>query len=180
MLKVNLRGPLTLALTVTSISIVLGLLGILILGHYLDGAAQAMRDKRYAAAQAANLTPRITELRSQEARAAGFERVFSLLLPKQDQLLEVPRVIEQLARSYNVEATFQFLGSPALDVTSATPLPFSLSAKGTPTDLAAYLRNLEVTNPRYMLSVERVELNAVVLTPETSQLGVTGSVYYQP
>jgi hypothetical protein len=179
-LQTKLKGPLTVALTVTGLSIAIGLAGVLLFGYYLDGAAQAMRDKRYAAAQAANLTPRITELRAQETGAAGYERIFSLLLPKQDQLLEVPRVIEQLANSYSVEATFQFLGSPALDVTAATPLPFGLNAKGTPENLAAYLRNLEVTNPRYMIGVERVELSGVVLTPETSQLSVQGSLYYQP
>lgn len=180
MLETNLKGPLTVALIVLGVSLGLGIAGVLIMSHYLNNEARAISMKRSTTVQAASLTPRISELRAQQTQAASYERIFSLLLPKQDQLLEVPRVIEQSGKAYNVDAKFQFQSSPALDVTSATALPFALQATGRSDDLAAYLRHLEVTNPRYMISVGRAEITASPQNPERSTLAIQGNLYYQP
>ena len=186
MLTTDLKGPLTRALLVIGLSILLGVGGIVLLGYLIEAKADEVRQTRTAAghlnggfAKAATLTPRLSELRQQEERAAGYERVFSLLLPTQEQLLEVPRVIESLGRSLGVESRFEFQGSPVLGATGVTFLPFSLSAKGSPQALGAYLKELEISNPRYIVEIGTVSIDSAASVPGDANLSVSGSLYYQ-
>ena len=179
MLQTNLKGPLTLAGIVIGLSLLLGLGGSYFLASALDAKAQAVSAARVAAARASTLGPRLAALEDQEAIAAGYERVIALLMPNQEQLLEVPRNIEQLARSHGTSASFQFLGSPAAgEAKPGDSLPFSLVVSGAPEALMAFLQNLEVRNPRYTLSVSTAELE-LAGQEGGGRLSVTGSFYYQ-
>lgn len=177
MLQTNLKRPLTLALGVIGLSLVVGIGGATLLGRALEAQAQEVIAARVAIARSSTLAPRLAELRAQEPQAAAYERVLGLLLPTQEQLLEVPRVLEQLGRSYDVTAKFQYQGSePGVGAVSA--LPFTIVANGTPGNLALYLREVEIRHPRYTISIGSVDLTASQAQPE-AQLSIAGSIYYQ-
>lgn len=179
MLQTNLKGPLTLAGIVIGLSLVLGLGGSWFLARALGREAQAVSVARMTSARAATLGPRIAALQSQEEIAARYQRVLALLMPTQEQLLEVPRNIEELGRSRQVEARFQFLGSPAAGASKpGDSLPFSLTASGKPAALLTYLEDLEIKNPRYTISISGTDMS---LRGEESDatLSATGNFFYQ-
>lgn len=179
MLQTNVKGPLTIAGIVVGLSLVLGLGGSYLLARALGAKAQAVSDARVASARAATLGPRIVELKSQEESANAYERVLALLMPTQEQLLEVPRSIEQLGRSHQVEARFQFLGSPGSGAAKAgASLPFSLSGTGSAANVASFVEDLELRNPRYTIGINSLEVT-LSATDSDSRLSVSGDVYYQ-
>lgn len=178
MLQTNLKGPLTLAAIVIGLSLLIGLGGSWFLASKLEAESQLVSNERMTAARASTLGPRIAALKDQEAAAAAYQRVISLLMPNQEQLLEVPRSIEQLARIHGADARFQFLGSPPPGATKpGDSLPFSLTANGTPEALTAYLVDLELKNPNYTISINNVELS--MGGPDGSKLTTAGNFYYQ-
>ncbi len=180
MLQTNLKGPLTLAGIVIGLSLVLGVGGAFLLDRWLTAEAQAVASARIASSRAATLGPRIASLKDQEQAAASYGRVLSLLLPTQEQLLEVPRSVEQLGVGHNVQSRFQFQGSPPPGaVEPGASLPFTLAATGAPGDLAAFLADFEHKNPRYTISIASAEININPLEQGGGQLAVTGSFYYQ-
>lgn len=169
---------MTVALVVLCTSLGIGIAGMLVLGHYLEAKASEVQTTRVAASKAATLSPRISDLKSQEQRAAGYDRIFSLLIPTQEQLLEVPRVIEALGQVQGLETKFSFQGSPELGVTGVTKLPFTLTAKGPERNLADFLEDLEISNPRYLIAVDRVSLDEGRAGAESGVLSVGGSFFY--
>ena len=179
MLQTNVKGPLTLAAIVIGLSLLLGLGGSYFLSSALANQAQAVADARVASARAATLGPRIASLKAQEAAAAAYERVITLLMPTQEQLLEVPHSIEQLGSTHNVDAHFRFLGSPQAGATKlGASLPFSLMAGGSPDSLLEYLDDLEIKNPHFTISVSSVELIAGN-DAQSNSMNINGNVYYQ-
>lgn len=178
MLQTNIKGPLTLAGIVIGLSLVVGLGGSWYLGSLITEKAAAVTAARVESSRIATLGPRLAALKTQEDTAAGYQRVLSLLLPTQDQLLEVPRAIEQLARTHQVEGRFTFLGSPSAGPTSAgASLPFSFAGNGTPLQLTSFLEDLESKNPRYTVRVGQAEITAG--SDGVSALSINGDFYYR-
>jgi Tfp pilus assembly protein PilO len=179
-LQTNLKRSLSIAGIVVGLSLVLGLGGAYLFNSYINNEVKDIIAARVTAARLATLGPRLAQLKNEEPVAAAYTRVISLLLPSQEQLLEIPRNIEQLGQTHGVSAKFQFLGSAEPGPTKpGTWLPFSLNVSGTSEAVAAFLKDLEVTNPRYTLDMKTVDLTANTLDPGGSKLNVSGNVYYQ-
>lgn len=180
MLQTDIKGPLTLAGIVVGLSLLLGLGGSYLLDSWLDKEVAGVVSERVASARATTLGPRIGALKAQERAAAAYSRVISLLLPTQEQLLEVPRTVEQLGVGHGVDARFQFQGSPPPgNVEPGASLPFMLSANGSPSGLADFLADFERKNPRYTLALDTTEITASTLESGGGKLTVSGSFYYQ-
>lgn len=178
MLQTNVKGPLVLAGIVIGLSLVIGLGGSWYLGSLLKAEAASIVAARVESSRIATLGPRLAALKAQEATAAGYQRALSLLLPTQEQLLEVPRAVEQLARTHQVEGQFAFLGSPPAGPSPAgAALPFSFSGSGAIASLTDFLDDLESRNPRYTVRIGQAEIAAD--SEGTARLSVTGDLYYR-
>ena len=180
MLQTNIKRPLVIAGIVVGLSLVLGIGGSWALASYINSEVAAVSAARIEAARIATLGPRLATLKSQEAEADAYARVISLLLPTQEQLLEMPRVIESVGNAHSVSARLSFVGSgdPAATEIGAT-LPFALTATGAPANLAEFLRDIEIQNPRYTISISSADIAGSAAEPSTSKLNASGVVYYQ-
>lgn len=180
MLQTNIKKPLTITGLVIGISLIGGFGGSYFLAQQLNEKTEAVVAARVASARAATLAPRITALKQQEDEALAYERILALLLPNQEQLLQVPRDIEALGKVRGVEARFRFLGSPTPGTTApATPLPFTMTATGNAMAIAEFLKDVELTNPRYTVNISLVEFGTLPGDTVNAKADMTGNVYYQ-
>lgn len=180
MLQTSLKKPLTIAAIIIGLSLVLGLGGSYVLGQYLSTQTAAITAARIEAARVATLAPRITQLKTQEATAASYERVIGLLLPTQEALFEMPRAIEIIGQSHSVNVVFKFLGSADAGETKAgASLPFSILATGSPTNLQLFLDDIELKNPRYTISIGGIDMTGGAIDANTGQLSANGIVFYR-
>lgn len=119
----------------------------------------------------------LAELNRQAPIAAGYQQVLDLLLPTQDQLLDFPRWLDGLARTYhlNVRATFE--GNQA-NPTESSPgaAAFSLTVGGEYREIMSFLKFLEVDSKRFLISFTKVELNR---SENTFNAKTRGLVFYR-
>ena len=139
-----------------------------------------IQQERGALSRTTTLAAQTADLKAQEPIAASYERVISVLLPTQEQLLEVPRTVEQFGRTQGVEAEFTFTGSGQGGVVQpGSSLPFTVRATGPSNRLALFFKDFEVRIPRYTFDVTHVDLAGSLLQPEQYSLSLRGTIFYQ-
>lgn len=121
-----------------------------------DIAAQAgkvLLDKEAVSEQSDQLGS-LAQLESDAPKAAGYAIAMNQLMPDQYGLVGFGPWLNQIAKKYNVIASYSFQGQPTLS-TSAAPgsIDFSLSAQGSTGDVVSFLNDIESQSPGFLLTL---------------------------
>lgn len=125
----------------------------------------------------ANSTEALSLLKSQAPQASTSAQFLNNLLPSSDELLNFPDWIRGVAVTNNLTFNFQFEGD---SVAPQPPTPgyinFAFSASGAPTDINAFLNNIEIQLPQFLINIQNFTLSNN--NDGTEGLSVQGQVFF--
>jgi len=119
----------------------------------------------------------LAELKQTAPEAASYKKSVDAILPPQEQLLDFPRWLDGLARARRLNIGFDFQGreTPPQDA-SPGYAAFILNIGGALTDILAFVKDLELQVPRYLIGIEGFDLKE---TGEGYQLSTRGRVFFR-
>ncbi|MBI2623732.1 MAG: hypothetical protein HYW65_04170 [Candidatus Liptonbacteria bacterium] len=119
----------------------------------------------------------LAELKRNSARALQYEQKMNAFLPTQEQLLDFRRTLENLARVRRLTLNFSFQGGQTLPRGGAPgTVGFALDVAGASIDVLGFLKDVEVTPPRFLAAFDTfsIEQNA-----KTYRLFAGGRVFFR-
>lgn len=160
MKTINLKRKILISLGIVIVSMSLLTYALYVFSRSMDARAEKIASTRALIDMRTRGLENLAELNRQAPLAAGYQQILDLLLPTQDQLLDFPRWVDGLARTYrlNVRATFE--GNQS-NPTEGAPgsAAFSLAIGGSYGEIMSFLKFLEVDSKRFLISFTKVELN---------------------
>ncbi|MBM3257133.1 MAG: hypothetical protein FJY98_02275 [Candidatus Liptonbacteria bacterium] len=101
----------------------------------------------------------LAELKHRAPQATLYEQKLNAFLPTQEQLLDFPRTLDNLARVRKVALNFAFQGGQALPQGN-TPgsVGFSLDVTGAYADIMGFLKDVEFEPPRFLATFDSFDL----------------------
>jgi Tfp pilus assembly protein PilO len=179
MAKIDLSESLT-PKAIVNLLVILGFLIFMtwvltfLAGEVNDGAADVKQkrgqiDNRIAAVE------RLAELRGESKEAGPALDVLDNILPARDNLLSLPRYIEDLGLSNRVTATFDFTGNEVSpEGGRAGNSSFKIIANGSYFDVISFIKDLEAGD--FFISLEVVDMT--VQKDNTFGANINGVVYF--
>lgn len=151
----NFQRQLWLSISIVIVAIAAAAVGIYILSGQMTATAQKIvNDKNLIASQSASVGI-LAALENQAPKAAAYLTAMRTLLPTHDALIGLPAWISNLAQKHNVTASFSFTGNKtAAAETMVGTDAFSLGVDGSPSDIAAFLEDIEYQAPGFLLSID--------------------------
>lgn len=149
--------------------------------YFLSGdlhaqATQIIADKTSVAQQAA-VVGTLANLKSDSVKAAGYASAINQLLPSHDELIGFPQWVAAAGEAHNVQASVVFQGENATSTGSSPGSDgFSLSAAGTEADLVAFLDDIEIQAPGFLIAIDSFDL---INSGPSYQLTAQGRVFSQ-
>ena len=147
------------------LAILLGSFAVLWIGFFflardIRGQAEIVEDDRILIAQNSRLVETLASLKKISPRVKGYEQKLSTLIPTQDNIIDFQRWMEDQGRTAGVGLTFSFEGTVA-PPTLETPgyYPFSIRAQGNYLPMLNFLRELEISTTKFLISIEAFDLN---------------------
>jgi hypothetical protein len=140
----------------------------------LQAETKAIISDRTMLTRATGAAERLAALKNDQPLAEAYGRLISLFLPNQENLLDLPRDIEDVGRLHQVGALFTFSAGD----TGSNTLGFNITATGPGTNLIDFLKEIEVTHPKYTLAIDTVDITGS--DPQAQQLLATGHVFFKP
>lgn len=141
----------------------------------LNEQTKAIVENRVMLSRATGASERLAVLKQDQPLARGYARLIGLFLPPQENLLDLPRDIEEVGRVHQVGALFTFSGS---ENTQGNTLAFNITATGPGTNLIDFLKEIEVSYPKYTLAIDSVDITGS--DPQSQQLLAMGRVFFKP
>ena len=94
-------------------------------------------------------------LKGDAAQAAPYAAAMGKLLPTQDQLIGFPQWVAGIGQAHSVSANVSFLGT-SISATASAPGSdaFSLVANGSSANLVAFLQDLEINAPGFLVAID--------------------------
>jgi hypothetical protein len=158
-MKNSFKKQLWISVGVIVGALVVASLGLYILSNDIAGQTQKIVNDKTEAAQQAAVLGILAQLKSDAPVAATYTAAMNKLVPTHDDLIEVPGWLNTLAANHNVSISFSFQGgnAPASESSFGTD-GFTLSVEGAPSDIAAFLADMETNSPKFLLSVTSFNL----------------------
>jgi hypothetical protein len=119
---------------------------------------------------------RLLTLKQLEPQARDFERKMEILLPMQDELLNFPDFMKNLANAHVVTLSLYYPGSITQPNGSAGSVSFSLNASGPLDNLQDFLDALENKTRQFWVGVDSVDF---VRSGSTYALTAQGKVFFR-
>lgn len=101
----------------------------------------------------------LAELKMRAPQALAYEQKLNAFLPAQEQLLDFPRTLDNLARVRQVALNFAFQGgqtAPQGDTPGS--VGFSLDITGTFEDIQGFLKDVELEPPRFLAAFDSFDV----------------------
>jgi hypothetical protein len=119
----------------------------------------------------------LAELKRNAPRALQYESKLNAFLPTQEQLLDFPRTLENLARVRRLTLNFSFRGGQAPPRDGAPGLvSFELDVAGMLEDVLGFLHDVEFSPPRFLARFNAFD---IVRTGEAYRLLTNGDVFFR-
>jgi len=148
-----------------------------LVGNKLAAEATAITNARALISHSTGASERLAILKKDQPIAEGYQRIITLLLPPQENLLDLPRDIESIGRLHQVAAllTFSATDDPSTNPNAGT-LGFSITANGSGVNLINFLKQLEVSHTKYTIGIDSMDITGS--DPAAQQLLATGRVFF--
>jgi hypothetical protein len=165
-----------------SFGIILGTVVIATVAFYfligdITSRSSAISADRTLVANQNNSLATFAEIEQDSVEAAEYKTAMDKLLPAQNELIDFPQWLQNVAATYNVTVNFSFTA----DTVPATPtnpgtIGFSLTAEGGNNDVISFLKDLESQAPGFLLS-----FNSFNLTQNGGPLNVVigGNMFFR-
>lgn len=156
----NFRRRVRFSLIFIAASFVLLGGGLAWLSYGLSDQAQRIVDDRVQLDQRAALLGSLAALKDAAPAAANYEKAMELLMPTQDQLLDFPHTLDNLAKVDQVSLSFSFQGGQVAPQ-GANPgyVTFSLNAGGSADNLTNFLKDAEVRASKFLVAFNSFSLS---------------------
>jgi len=174
-MKGNFKKQLWISFSIIFGAVAVASVALYFLSSDLDAqAAKIISDKTLVAQQTA-LVGILANLKSDAVQATQYAAAMNKLLPSHDELISFPQWIAAVGQAHAVSAVVTFQGNNAA-ATEALPGSdgFSLSATGAATDIVAFLNDLEMRSPGFLLAIDSFDLTN---NGSSYQLSVQGRVF---
>lgn len=132
--------------------------------YFLSGDVTAQADKivsdRAHVALANSAVSVLASLKSDAALAAPYKVQMDEILPTHNELVGFPQALNALGQADNVSVSFAFQGGGTA-TTPSTPGSdsFSLNVTGTPSNLAAFLKDLESQKSGFIVAIDSFDFS---------------------
>ena len=153
------------------------LIALFILAGNIDGTVgRIMKDKALINQQTGALAV-VAALKEQAAQAATYQTEMDQLLPTQDGLIGFSEWLNNAAAVNEVTTNMSFQGNaaPASDVAPGTA-QFSFTATGAPTNLAAFLNDVETQASGFLVQITSFDMTSA---NGTYQVTGQGNVFFR-
>jgi Tfp pilus assembly protein PilO len=103
----------------------------------------------------------LAELKSRAAEVDALSRKLNALLPTKDDLIELPKFLEDQGRISGVGVTLSFSGGSATEPQADRPgsIGFSLDARGETERLRSFFRELETNSAKFIVVLDSLDVN---------------------
>lgn len=143
-------------------SMVLFAIALVLVGNDITAQSEAVADSKIAQMRQSNFVNNFAHLKTDAVAAASYEAKMKLLLPAEDDLINFPSYISDLARVHAVGHSFSFQGAP---VPSDGGVPgyvaFMISVEGPLSQVNDFFTNLNEHTTRFLVNVSGFDLNAL-------------------
>src|SRR3989344_2386433 len=140
-----------------------GFLIFTIFVYFVSGAITAEAEKisqnRDVIRNHSSLIEGLAKQKASSQEVKKFEQAINLILPPKDELVGLSDWLDGLSRAHNVGVSFNFSGDavPAKD-SDAGYIKFTMNASGSYSNIADFLRDVELKAPRYTISFDDFDL----------------------
>ncbi len=119
----------------------------------------------------------LAELKRNAVQALRYEQKMNAFLPTQEQLLDFPRTLDNLARVRKLTLNFGFQGGQTPSQGNAPgAVSFALDVNGTFNDILGFLKDVEVEPPRFLAAFDTFD---IVRSVEGYRLFTQGRVFFR-
>lgn len=119
----------------------------------------------------------LAELKARASQATLYEQKLNAFLPAQEQLLDFPRTLDNLARIRKVSLSFAFQGG---QVTPQGGMPgavgFTLDVAGAFPDILSFLNDVEIEPPRFLADLGSFDITR---SGDSYRLLMPGRVFFK-
>lgn len=134
-----------------------------IVAYFGSGAITAQVEKIYnyktAIKSHSDLIEELANQKASNPEMEKYDKAISVIFPTKDELVNLPAWLDGLARARNVNAVFSFGGEATQSKNGeAGYVGFTLNANGDYANLADFLRDVELTSPKYTISFDNFDL----------------------
>jgi hypothetical protein len=139
-------------------------------------AGKVAQDRILIRERSASLTA-LAELKRSAPQALRYEQKLNAFLPTQEQLLDFPRTLDNLARVRRLTLNFAFQGgqtTPQGDTPGA--IGFALDVSGDFEDVLGFLKDVEFEPPRFLAAFDTFDLTR---SEEGYRLFTQGRVFFK-
>ena len=121
----------------------------------------------------------LAELKKTAAQVDVYERQMKMLLPTQDELINVPRWIEEAAKSHDVALNMAFQPGGIIAPQNEEPgqIGLEINATGSYDKLVKFLEEIEMRSPRLVVVLRSLDLTRV---DGGYRLNSIGGLYFRP
>lgn len=105
----------------------------------------------------------LAELRSKEKEVEAYANRLNALLPARDDLIELPKFLEELGRIHQVNIRFSFRGGAATEPSGTEPgsVAFSIDATGSYERLQRFFSEMEAGSTKFISVLDSLDVNLV-------------------
>ncbi|MCR4328130.1 MAG: hypothetical protein NUV53_01285 [Patescibacteria group bacterium] len=104
----------------------------------------------------------LAELKSNAAKALRYEQKLNAFLPTQEQLLDFPRTLDNLARVRRLALSFSFRGGQGVpEGVKPGSVGFTLSATGALSDVLNFMKDIEISPTRFLATLSSADLTRI-------------------
>lgn len=154
------RRELLISSLIVGTAVVAFGLAFYFLTNDLSSQAQKIVVDRASLAQRTILLSSLADLKRDAAEAAVYSQAMDKILVSQDQLIDFPQWISDLARIRQVSLSFSFQGDQVPPQNGSLGyINFSLDASGNLDNLGAFVEDLELQAPRFLVVLDTVDLS---------------------
>lgn len=162
-------------LSIAMVIIAVLVLGVVIFGFRISTLSDKIAATRHELNERSAALSSLASLRSDYSnKGKPYLGVLYNVIPQKDELIDLSKDFQVIAREDNLNYGFIFLGenSPSQGVLGS--VNFSLSLGGELKNLLSFLKDLE--NFRYLVSLDNVSVSR---EPELMRMSIRGSVFYR-
>jgi len=125
----------------------------------ISSRASVVSANRAQIAKQNNSLASFAEIKQDSDEASKYKAAMDKLLPAQDELINYPKWLQNVAATYNITADFSFTANtvPAAAASPGT-VGFSLTVEGENNNLVSFLKNIESQAPGFLLSFDSFNL----------------------
>ena len=119
----------------------------------------------------------LADLKGRASQATFYEQKLSAFLPTQEQLLDFPRTLDNLARIRRISSNFAFRGGQtAPQGNMPGSIGFNLDLSGALEDILSFLKDVETEPPRFLATFESFDLTR---SGDSYRLLIPGKVFFK-